>query len=74
MICKAGRDDLVGKDIAFLNDLAHIDVLDRVMVGSECKVPAHTVELGRFQGRPEGILVADIGQIKNLVKRKIFLC
>ena len=61
VIGQAGGDDLVGEDIAFLNDLADVDVLHRVVVRPEAELATHAVELGRFQSCPEGVLIGDVG-------------
>ncbi len=61
MILERHAEGAVGVDVALLHHLAHVDVLDRVVIGVEAEIAAHGGEIGRFQRLAEGFPLVHIG-------------
>ena len=55
MVFQCGTNDFVGVDVTFLDHFAHIDVLDRVVVGVELEITPRAGKIRFFQRSAESI-------------------
>jgi hypothetical protein len=60
MVGEGLGDDLVGEHVALSDHAAHLEILDRVLVGPEAELAAHRIELGGPERRAERVLVRDV--------------
>src|SRR5690606_35700555 len=61
VVFKGDAEYLVGHHAVLLDHLAHIDVLDRVVVRPELEVAAGRLEIGLRERSTEGVLVLNAG-------------